>query len=138
MNWTEKEVREHEQRKAITKAFMPSPPYPKLPKPVMNKWEMEYATILENRKRVKDIIDWRFEPLKLRLADATFYTPDFLVVVADGFEFHEVKGFWRDDALVKFKVAAELFPFFRFLAMRKASVREGGHWVTIKDSYVRT
>jgi hypothetical protein len=49
--------------------------------------------------------------MKFRLADNTFYTPDFMVVMADGLlEAHEVKGFWEDDARVKIKVAASLFP----------------------------
>ena len=34
-------------------------------------------------------------------------------------EMHEVKGFWRDDARVKIKVAADIYPF-RFLAIKKA------------------
>jgi len=32
-------------------------------------------------------------------------------------EFHEVKGYWMDDAKVKIKVAAAKFPF-RFVAMK--------------------
>jgi len=31
-------------------------------------------------------------------------------------EMHEVKGFWQDDARVKVKVAASLYPF-RFVAL---------------------
>ena len=33
-------------------------------------------------------------------------------------ECHEVKGFWQDDARVKIKVAADLYPI-RFLAVMK-------------------
>jgi len=33
-------------------------------------------------------------------------------------ECHEVKGFWRDDARVKIRVAASLYPF-RFVAVTK-------------------
>jgi hypothetical protein len=60
----------------------------------------------------------RFEPVKLRLAAATFYTPDFMVTRDDGeIVFHEVKGgWWEDDARVKIKVAAEMYPEFRFIA----------------------
>ena len=32
-------------------------------------------------------------------------------------EMHEVKGFWQDDARVKIKVAAQMYPF-RFLAAK--------------------
>lgn len=91
----------------------------------MNKLEAEYATRLEALKGVGEIADYRFECVKLRLADRTFYTPDFMVLRADGeFEMHEVKGFWEDDARVKIKTAAELFPF-KFIAARK----QKGAWV---------
>ena len=85
----------------------------------MNKLEAAYAARLEGLKLAGEIADYRFECLKLRLADNTFYTPDFMVLRADGtFEMHEVKGFWEDDARVKIKVAAELYPF-KFIAARK-------------------
>lgn len=85
----------------------------------MNKLEREYAARLEALKAHGEIADYRFESVKLRLADRTFYTPDFMVLKPDGaFEMHEVKGFWEDDARVKIKTAAELFPF-KFIAARK-------------------
>lgn len=84
----------------------------------MNKTEARYAAILEARKIAGEIREWHFEAVTLRLGDDCRYTPDFLVVLADGtLEFHETKGFWRDDAKVKVRVAASLFPF-RFIAMR--------------------
>lgn len=91
----------------------------------MNKLEAAYAARLESLKLAGEIADYRFECVKLRLADRTFYTPDFMVLRADGtFEMHEVKGFWEDDARVKIKVAAELYPF-KFIAARK----QKGAWV---------
>lgn len=85
----------------------------------MNKTERAYSEALEDRKAAGEIASWQFDAVKLRLAAKTFYTPDFLVMLADGsIEFHEVKGHWEDDARVKIKVAARLFPF-RFLAVRK-------------------
>lgn len=90
----------------------------RLPTGVMNKSEARYGTKLEMRRRAGDVSWFRFEALKFRLADNTFYTPDFIVMLADGtMEAHEVKGFWQDDARVKIKMAAELFPF-RFLAVK--------------------
>ena len=48
-----------------------------------------------------------------------FYTPDFLVILADGrIELHEVKGHWEDDARVKIKVAAAQKPWFTFVAVK--------------------
>jgi hypothetical protein len=65
----------------------------------MNKTETAYAQELELRKRYGEIAWYRFEGIKLRLADNTFYTPDFAVMLANGqLEMHEVKGFWTDDA----------------------------------------
>lgn len=85
----------------------------------MNRTEQAYALTLEARKQSGDIAWYKFEGLKLRLADKTFYTPDFFVMLANGeFEAHEVKGFWQDDARVKIKVAAENYPL-KFVAVKK-------------------
>jgi hypothetical protein len=82
------------------------------PKGEMNKLESEYGNYLETLKRVGAIVWYKFEAMKLRLANNTFYTPDFMVMKADGqLEAHETKGFWEDDARVKIKVAASLYPF---------------------------
>lgn len=92
----------------------------RLPTGVMNKTEAAYAQYLELQKRAGAVVWYEFEALKLRLADNTFYTPDFAVMGPDGvIEIHEIKGFWRDDARVKIKVAASKFPF-RFKAFTKA------------------
>jgi intracellular sulfur oxidation DsrE/DsrF family protein len=57
--------------------------------------------------------------MKFRLADRTFYTPDFNVMLSNfEMEMHEVKGFMEDDAAVKIKVVAEIYPFRFFLAHR--------------------
>lgn len=83
----------------------------------MNRTEARYADSLKARQAAGDVLWHRFEGLKLRLADSTFYTPDFAVMRADGqIECHEVKGYWQDDARVKIKVAAEMYPF-RFIAV---------------------
>lgn len=96
------------------------------PRGEMNKTESRYAQELELRKRDGEILWWAFEPVTLRLASRTAYTPDFLVMHKDGkLEFVETKGFWRDDARVKIKVAARMFPMFRFSALK---VSKGGGW----------
>lgn len=92
----------------------------RLPAGHMNKTEAAYSQYLELRKRAGEILWFAFEGLKLRLADKTFYTPDFAAMAADGvIELHEVKGYWEDDARVKIKVAAAQFPF-RFIAVTKS------------------
>ena len=95
---------------------------------VMNKTERAYADTLEWRRRAGDVVWFKFEAIKLRLADNTFYTPDFAVMAADGvIECHEVKGFWQDDARAKIKVAADLYPF-RFIAVKARTKKSGGGW----------
>lgn len=68
-------------------------------------------------------MDFRFEPFGIRLAEhRCYYHPDFLVVYPDRFAVHEVKAYskklgrprWEDDAIVKFKVAANMYPFWEF------------------------
>lgn len=85
----------------------------------MNKSEANYAKHLELRKQAGEILWYKFEGMKFRLADNTFYTPDFPVMRADGvLEMHEFKGRWMDDARVKIKVAAELYPVV-FIGVQK-------------------
>jgi hypothetical protein len=95
----------------------------------MNKTEAAYANeILEIRKRAGEIIEYWFETVTLKLANGVRYTPDFFVrLKSNEYEFHEVKGFWRDDARVKIKVAAGLFPF-QFFAVQRQKKRDGGGW----------
>jgi len=100
----------------------------RLPTGTMNKTERSYAGHLDQMKYASKILWYGFEAIKLRLADNTFYTPDFAVMAADGvIELHEVKGFWTDDARVKIKVAADKFPF-RFIAMKPRTQKSGGGW----------
>ncbi|WP_230942436.1 hypothetical protein [Burkholderia stagnalis] len=98
----------------------------RLPAGRMNKTEAAYADLLAARLHVGEVVEFKFESLKFRLADHTWYTPDFAVVLPDGTrEIHEVKGRWTDDARVKIKVAAELFPHYLFIAIRRVK----GEWV---------
>jgi len=94
----------------------------------MNKTEQAYGAHLDAMYRNNEIAQYKFEAVKLRLADNTFYTPDFLVMQNDGsIECHEVKGYWEDDARVKIKVAAAMFPF-KFIAIKPKAKKYGGGW----------
>ena len=96
----------------------------------MNNAELAYSKRLALQKMAGKILWYSFEGITLRLADRTTYTPDFVVMLANGeLEMHEVKGFWTDDAKVKVKVAAEKFPF-RFIAVRmvNGSPEQIGEW----------
>ena len=100
---------------------LPEPPGLK-----MNRTEADWAASLEAMRRGGEIRCWRFEALKFRLAAATFYTPDFFVITSEGaVEIHEVKGFWRDDARVKWKVAAAAWPEFTWKAIQREKRRGG-------------
>lgn len=93
----------------------------------MNKTEEAYAAHLALQLAAGEIAWFRFESVKLKLAEKTHLTIDFFVMTAAGdLEAHEVKGFWEEDARVKVKVAAEMYPF-RFLAVQRA---RGGGWKT--------
>lgn len=94
----------------------------------MNKTETAYAAVLEQEKQAGEILWYRFEGVKLRLADNTFYSPDFFVMRASGLlEAHEVKGHWQDDARAKIKIAADQYPF-RFIAVKVRAKKDGGGW----------
>ena len=88
------------------------------PEKGMNKLEERYGKYLDGLKMAGEIIDWRYEALKLRLADKTFYTPDFIVLFTDRIELHETKGFMQDDANVKIKVAASQYWYFKFVLVQ--------------------
>ena len=94
----------------------------------MNKTEKAYHDRLELLRHSGEIQWFKFEGVKLRLADNTFYSPDFFVMSKDGtLEAHEVKGFWQDDARAKIKIAADLYPF-RFIAVKVVAKKHGGGW----------
>lgn len=101
----------------------------RIPDREWNKTEKAFGDELDIWMLGREISWWDFEPIKLRLAKLCFYTPDFAVMRHDRtFEFFEVKGFWRDDARVKIKVAVRLFPMFTFTAVSMKSKRDGGGW----------
>ena len=77
----------------------------------MNKTERRRAIELEAMKRDGLIADWWYEQWTFKLANDTRYTPDFVIQERDGsLRAEETKGFWRDDAKVKVKLFAALFP----------------------------
>ena len=81
----------------------------------MNKLERRYADHLRTLQLNGEIHSYAFERHNLKLADKTYYKPDFEVMLPDGtIEFHEVKGYMQEDANVKLKVAAQQFPHYVF------------------------
>lgn len=103
--------------------------------------ERIYAARLEALRRAGLIERWDYEPLPFDLAWRCVYTPDFGVIRPGGaVEFHEVKGghAW-EDSRIKFKVAARLWPHWRWVWAKWASGRwrfevyENGRKLTGKD-----
>lgn len=86
----------------------------------LNKTEAAYLFHLQLKT---DGWEWiGVQNMTFKLADDTRYTPDMIVISNGQVEAHEVKGFWRDDAKVKIKVAARLFPWVHFkVAMKTKS-----------------
>jgi len=98
----------------------------RLKKGELNKTEEAYQAHLELRRMAGEVLWYHFEPFRLELAPKTTYSPDFLVQLASGhLEVHEVKGVWMDDARVKIKVAAKMFPVFKFIAVMKKDEGKG-------------
>jgi hypothetical protein len=99
----------------------------------MSGYEKSYAEQLDADKFSGLVVSYRFEAVRLKLADLTYYSPDFYVLYPDGsIEFVEVKGSWKapnqDKSRVKLKVAAEQYPEFRFVAITKRPKKAGGGW----------
>jgi hypothetical protein len=95
----------------------------------MNRTESSYAETLFALKLTGEIIDWKFESIKLQIAKNCLYIPDFLVFYADcTIELVDVKGAGPIDpkSIVKIKCAAEQFPFFHFAIERR--LPKGGGW----------
>lgn len=94
----------------------------------MTKLEAKYAQHLESL-RIAGKVEWfKFSAIGLSLAQRTWYRPDFLVMLPDGeLQIHETKGFMEDDANVKIKVVAAMFPF-RVLLVRAKSKADGAGW----------
>lgn len=82
--------------------------------------------VLEPKLNRGEILAFGFEQLKLRLADRTFYTPDYFVLDDAGFiEAHEVKGYWEEQARIKIKVAADRYQWIRFVAITRERINKG-------------
>lgn len=91
----------------------------------MNKTEAMYSRRLERQLLSGEILDWKYEALTFRLAHRCGYTPDFMVISQTEIQIHEVKGgFVREDAWIKWKMAAEQHPEFRFYIC----IYSGGRW----------
>lgn len=96
----------------------------------MNKAEEVYSNALLAQKQRGEIVDYRFESMKLRLADNTTITPDFVVLMPNGLiELHDIKGgFFPEHNRVKWKVGVEQYPWFTWVLVRPRAKKNGGGW----------
>jgi hypothetical protein len=102
----------------------------RMPKTSMNRTEAAYAELLDERKHARQIIEWRFHPMNVRLAPNTFYEVDWLVFAADlGLEIHETKGgFTTVHGQLKIKLCAAVLPFIRMFKVTRLAKKLGGGW----------
>lgn len=137
LRWSEQELADHMAKKGtVIPLTNPKPNSRGGHKPgKMNKSETAFAGHLDIRKLGGEVVDWKFESIKLKLADNTYFIPDFNVEMANGdLVMCEVKRLWKgkrsphweDDARVKIKVAAETFrAWFSFYGVHF----DGEKWV---------
>lgn len=89
-------------------------------RPKLNKTESAFLEILKAEHPGHTV---RAQSITLILANGVRYTPD---VSLDGVDFYEVKGFMRDDAAVKLKVAASQFTEYGFHLVKRDKSAVGG------------
>ena len=101
--------------------FKPAPEYILSPEEALNETEKRYLKMLRERFPFQPIM---IQAITLRLAHNCRYTPDFSYCLPTGaLVFVETKGaFVREDAIVKLKTAAAMFPQFTFI---KAQYKNG-------------
>lgn len=99
--------------------------------------ELDFACELEQR-RINGVIDeWRYHPMRFRIAKNVTYEPDFLTVQHavkgfpsgdNWFTVYEVKGSWlarnARDSRTRLQVAAYTYQWFSWVAV----TREKGIW----------
>lgn len=93
--------------------------------PYRSKWEADYAKHLELLATAGRIVDWDYEPVRLEIGEGAVYTPDFRITTLGALtEMHEVKGYRREAAMVRIRVAAKLYRRIRFVLVTKVN----GEW----------
>jgi hypothetical protein len=140
-NWTEKDLQRFVARGHVAQTFVDKLVGSTIPNRShlatlpskaarMNKLETAYSQLIELERLAGTWQWWAFEAIKLRLAAGAWYTPDFALLDPLGkLVIHETKGHWREAAKVRIKVAAELYPMFRFVAVTRQRRKDGGSWM---------
>ena len=146
IGWTDADLREAERRLAAQGVTVPrvpqSAPKPtgRLPQTGMNKVESKYAQYLDIQKASGAVRWWAFEAVTVKIGNDCRFTPDFLVMAADGsLSFADTKGTIKiktgrragqtkphveEDAAVKARVLAANFVIPIYFVWQ----REDGEW----------
>lgn len=85
--------------------------------------EGRFANYCRMRQACGEIDSWYYEPIELRLAPRTMYTPDFVTIKALEMTVYEVKGYMRAKASQTLKTARSMY--FPILLVRWKK----GEWV---------
>lgn len=128
LRWTEQEYAAHVGKRAS--ATIAQKPAAVKRREVMNGLEGKFAAeVLDVQKLNGEIADYRFEAITLRLAKGARFTPDFTVWLKDNtVRFIETKGFWRESARLRIKIAAEMYPQHKFIVVQKLRKKDGDGW----------
>ena len=108
---------------------------PRAPKPAAfgeefdSQLELDFAWELERQRLAGLICEWRYHPLRFRIAKNVTYTPDFLTVASEilphtgDLTFIEVKGSWKQkggrDSRTRLQVAAYLYQWFGWVGVTR-------------------
>ena len=91
-----------------------------------SKLEVDFAGELERWRREDLIADWRYHPVRFRLARNVTYTPDFLTVRTASplvITMYEVKGSWKQkgarDSRTRLQIAAYQFQWFSWYGVTR-------------------
>lgn len=138
MNWTEQQLAEWE----TLRNQAPAPLRSKNARPVseMNKGECLYAQYVELQRKAGIIQHWFFQAWTFKLAHDCRYTPDFGILRDNAWTLIDVKGrkvkpdgtqtYWaEEDSKIKIKVAAKMFPMFRWVI---AFPLQNGEWQEVE------
>jgi hypothetical protein len=124
-----KDVMKNPAWRAAYLAQAPKPAAPEPRRPVvrnaMNGLESAYAKHLDLLKLAGEVRWWAFNAVRLRIAmgeKAAWFKADFFVLTSDDeLQVHETKGYEREAAVLRLKVAAGMYPFSFFMVKKNGS-----------------
>ena len=122
MGWTEVALAAHHRNMGLPEPSRPASPKERRPRgSYRSKTEASFAQFEDLQVRAGVLKAWRYESIRLKLAEGVTYIPDFIEVLPDdSVVFVEVKGrkgsgFWTlPVSRVKVRLAATLFPWWKF------------------------